>query len=306
MGVGGALGGAAVLVLLGACAGVSGSDTGAHTDTTAPTASTAGPAPTGASAVVTSSVPPDPADLASLERAPVLDALGVAPWSATRTELVWRTSFEGDDDLAGSYDSPQSVLTRHDRWQQVVHGGSWAATGWLTGQVPATPEVDGPNHRGYPTVQLTRMGRQPCTTPCLIDLWVWLDVTLAPGEWFSLATFALEPSDRWARVVTVNVSDRGLLELFHVPTHGVGERMFATSIAFPMRQWVRVTTYLDATPAGGAAVVWQDGRLASAARVDGGTGVVSQAHFGLYAPPTVMHGRVVNDDLAIWRLIPSS
>ncbi len=223
----------------------------------------------------------------------------------TRAELIVRSGFEGPDDLAGSYDTPQSDLTRHERWQDVVHGGSWAATGWLTGQVPATPEVDGPNHRGYPTVQLAKMGLAPCATPCLIDLWVWLDVTLAPGEWFSLATFALEPSPRWARVITVNMSDRGFLELFHVPTHGVGERLFATSTVFPMRRWVRVTTYLDAAAGGGAAAVWQDGQLASAARVEGGDGTVSQAHFGLYAPPSVQQGRVVNDDLAIWRLIPS-
>src|SRR5713226_7316397 len=167
----------------------------------------------------TSSTPasPPPSELASLERAPVLDILGVPSWEEMKTEPVFEMTFERPDEAAPLYVTPQSETTKHERWRAIAHSGSWSHTGWLTGIPPATPEVDGPNRRGYPVVQLPRMGVEPCRSPCLVDLWVWLDVALSRGQWFSLATFALEPSDRWARVVTVNVGDRGELQLFHVP-----------------------------------------------------------------------------------------
>jgi hypothetical protein len=229
--------------------------------------------------------------------------LGVPSWEEMKTEPVFEMTFERPDEAAPSYVTPQSETTKHERWRAIAHSGSWSHTGWLTGIPPATPEVDGPNHRGYPVVQLPRMGVEPCRSPCLVDMWVWLDVALSRGQWFSLATFALEPSDRWARVVTVNVGDRGELQLFHVPAQGQSDRLFQTDATFPLRQWVRVTTYLDLRPDGGGAAVWQDGRLASAARVSGGDGSLPQAHFGLYAPPELLTGRVVNDDIRFSRLV---
>jgi hypothetical protein len=244
-----------------------------------------------------------PTALRSLERARVLRTLGIPEWRDVRLDKILDIGFEDADELGESYVTPQSETTRHTRWRDIVHSGEWSHTGWLTGTAPTTPEVDGPNHRGYPTVQLSRMGLDACATPCVIDLWVWLDVALEPGQWFSLATFALEPSDRWARVVTVNVGDEGL-HLFHVPDQGEGDWSFQAEREFPLRQWVRVTTYLDLDPAGGVAAVWQDGRLASAARVVGGDGTLAQAHFGLYAPPALLHGRVVNDDIRWWRVQP--
>ena len=172
----------------------------------------------------------------------------------------------------------------------------------MTGVVPTTPEPDGPNHRGYPIVRLSAVGAQPCASPCLVDVWVWLDVHLRKGQWFSLATFALEPSDRWSRVVTVNVDERDRLNVFHVPDQGHGDRLFQSDATFPLQRWVRVTTYLDVRPGHGAIATWFDGKLASAARVNGGTGTVPQAHFGLYSSPDLFAARVVNDDLRFWRV----
>jgi hypothetical protein len=240
--------------------------------------------------------------LHSLARRPVLDELGIPEWHRFAPKLFFRMGFETADEAAPSYVTPQSEATRHERWSKVVHSGSWAETGWLTGAPPSTPEVDGPNHRGYPTIQFPRMGIGACVTPCVVDLWVWLDARFTSGEWFSLATFALEPSDRWARVVTVNVGSGGTLSVFHVPVQGRGVRAFQTDDPFPMRRWVRLTTYLDLGAKGGVAAVWQDGKLASVARVRGGDGMLAQAHFGLYAPPQLVTGRVVNDDISVWRV----
>ena len=163
-----------------------------------------------------------------------------------------------------------------------------AHVAWLTGATGTEP-VDGPNHRGYPTIQLAKRPVETCVTPCLVEFWARLDdLALQQGEWFSLATLSADPSDRWARVITVNVSWQGWLYLFHVPDQGAGDwALQRTDVAFPQGRWVRITTWLDLDPVHGAAAVWQDGVLVSAARVGGGDGSLDQMHFGLYASPTL-------------------
>ena len=61
---------------------------------------------------------------------------------------------------------------------------------------------------------------------------------------------------------------------------------------------------LHRPPAERVIATWQDGTLTSAARIEGGTGTLEQAHFGLYAPPDLLAGTVFNDDLTIWHLDP--
>jgi hypothetical protein len=90
-----------------------------------------------------------------------------------------------------------------------------------------------------------------------------------------------------------------------VPEHGLGERLLQrTDIPFPQRRWVRITTWLDLDPQHGAAAVWQDGVLVSAARVRGGDGSLDQMHFGLYAAPSLTSATVMNDDIAVYRARP--
>jgi hypothetical protein len=67
---------------------------------------------------------------------------------------------------------------------------------------------------------------------------------------------------------------------------------------------MRITTWLDLDPDHGAAAVWQDGVLMSAARVRGGDGTLDQLHFGLYAPPSLTSGVVRNDDVVVFRAKP--
>jgi hypothetical protein len=238
-----------------------------------------------------------------LERHPVLKSLGIPSLERVALTPVFSTGFENDADLAGFYVTPQSPMTRHEiRWGS-AHAGNRAHVAWLTGEIGPEP-VDGPNHRGYPTIQLQRRPVGTCKTPCLIEFWARLDdVGLVRGEWFSLATFSADPSSGWTRVVTVNVGWQGWLHLFHVPDQGIGEwKLQRTDIPFPRGRWVRITTWLDFDPDHGAAAVWQDGVLVSAARVRGGDGSLDQMHFGLYAPPSLMRGSVANDDIAVFRV----
>jgi hypothetical protein len=233
----------------------------------------------------------------------VLRALGVPPLRSVRLRPIFRTGFERDADLAGFYVTPQSPLTRHEVRAGGAHTGARAHVAWLTGAAGTEP-VDGPNHRGYPTIQLQKRAAGACRTPCLIQFWARVDgFAIGSGQWLSLATFTPDPSDRWARVITVNVGSEGWLHLFHVPDQGLGERAFQrTDTPFPRGRWVRITTWLDLDPVHGSAAVWQDGVLMSAARVRGGDGTLDQLHCGLYAHPALTSGSVRNDDVAVYRV----
>jgi len=240
-----------------------------------------------------------------LQRRRVLRTLGIPPLGRMRLRPVFTTGFERDADLAGFYATPQSPLTRHEVQRGNAHWGERAHVAWLTGATGTEP-VDGPNHRGYPTIQLQKRAPGTCVTPCLIQFGARVDgFALEPGEWLSLATLTPDASDRWSRVVTVNVGWEGWLHLFHVPDQGLGDRVFQrTTKPFPRDRWVRITTWLDLDPDHGAAAVWQDGTLMSAARVRGGDGTLDQLHFGLYAHPSLTSGSVRNDDIAVFRARP--
>jgi hypothetical protein len=245
------------------------------------------------------------AQVRPLERHPVLRTLGIPPLRAVALSRVFKTGFERDADLAGFYVTPQSPLTRHEVQSGNAHRGRRSHVAWLTGATGTEP-VDGPNHRGYPTIQLQRRPAGPCVSPCLIQFWARVDgFALDPGEWLSLATLSPDASNRWSRVITVNVGWEGWLHLFHVPDQGIGQRALQrTDKPFPRGRWVRITTWLDLDPVHGAAAVWQNGVLMSAARVRGGDGTLDQLHFGLYAPPSLTSGVVRNDDLAVFRARP--
>ena len=240
--------------------------------------------------------------VARLEAHPILKILGIPRMRTVRLLPRFTTGFERDADLAGFYATPQSPLTRHEVQRGNAHSGERAHVGWLTGATGIEP-IDGPNHRGYPTIQLQKTASGPCPTPCLAEFWARVDgFDIKRGEWLSLATFSPDGTDRWSRVITVNVGWEGWLHLFHVPDQNLGQRAFQrTDLLFPRGRWVRVTTWLDLHPDHGAAAVWQDGSLVSAARVRGGDGSLDQMHFGLYAHPALTSGSVRNDDVSVLR-----
>jgi hypothetical protein len=216
---------------------------------------------------------------------------------------IFQTSFESVADFNGFWIEPQNHMgsASHDLSTEHVHGGTYSHKGWIyAANAPSTPSQNN-NHRAYPTVQLHKTSDGAYRTPVLAEFWVWLDMTLAPGEWFSFATFARSSSDSYWDAVLVNLSDTGFVQLMHVPTQGQGTRTFqTTSVSFPMQTWVKLTVCLDFHSTNGYAKVWQDDVLVSAADVNGGNGTLPQAHFGLYAPPSLSSGVVYNDDLTIW------
>jgi hypothetical protein len=227
------------------------------------------------------------------------------PSAPSPTPRVFKSSFETRDDFAGFYMvTPGHMGTAsHMLSTEQVHSGTYAHKGWIDGANPPSRLLTNNNHRAYPTFQPHTTAEGGYKTPVFIEFWVWLDMNLLPGEWFSFATLDHTTTTRWDAVL-VNLSDKGFVHLMHVPTRGKGKWTFQTNtVKFPMKQWVKLTVVLHFDKKNGYAKVWQDDQLVSESRVERGNGFFTQAHFGLYAPPSVSAGVVYNDDLFIKEFI---
>ncbi len=217
---------------------------------------------------------------------------------------VYKTGFESVNDFDGFYIVPQDArpTASHDLSGEVVRSGKFSHKGWVTGPNPPSSRFVNNNHRGYPTIQLYKLAGGAFRTPVKIELWVWLDMDLKPGEWFSFATLDHTRRDTWDPVL-LNLSDRGIVHLMHVPTNGRGITTFQNdSVKFPLRKWVKLGVELHFDRKNGYAKAWQDDVLVSRAEVRRGNGLFTQAHFGLYAPPSISSGVIYNDDLVIREL----
>ncbi|TGL59382.1 polysaccharide lyase [Leptospira ognonensis] len=213
------------------------------------------------------------------------------------------TGFESLDDVSKFYSVPlnyQSAATHSLSTEQKVSGSySHKATIFKIGPTCGYPMNC--NHRGYPTIQLHKLNAGGFKTPVLIEFSVYLDMPLSStSDWFSFATYSADASDDWKRVVLINTDFKNKAFLMHVPLHNQSNLTYQNpSLTFPGKQWVKMKTCLNLDPNGGEAKVWQDEVLVSTSNVSGGCGVLEQAHFGLYASPTLSTGTVYNDDLTI-------
>jgi len=214
---------------------------------------------------------------------------------------TYATSFESVSEFSRFYIVPQNYMgtSSHDLSSEVVRSGRFSHKAWMTGPNPASRFWKNNNHRGYPTIQLYKLPKGAFKTPVKVVFWVWLDMDLSKGEWFSFATLDHTTSNRWDPVL-VNLSDEGFVHLMHIPVNGDSNRTFQTdTIKFPMRQWVELTVLLHFDAKNGYARVFQNRELVSSGPVRRGDGWLTQAHFGLYAPPSMTEGVVFNDDLVI-------
>ena len=212
----------------------------------------------------------------------------------------FNSSFESVNDFSGFYITPQNTTnSSHELSTEHIHSGTYAHKGWIYGvNDPSTVNINN-NHRAYPTIQLYKSSGGAFKTPSLIEFWVWLDVKLTTGQWFSFATLDHTTSDVWDAVL-INLSDQGFVHLMHVPLVGQGIRKFQTStIKFPFQTWVKLSIEIHFDPTNGYAKVWQNDELVSYAEVKRGNGFLTQAHFGLYGPPDLSSGTIYNDDLVI-------
>ncbi|WP_232373668.1 polysaccharide lyase [Leptospira chreensis] len=221
----------------------------------------------------------------------------------TQNARIFQTSFESTAEFASFYSvpSPYQSAATHGQSTEQKRTGTYSHKASILTAGPSCLYPQNCNHRGYPTIQLNKLPSGGFKTPVLIEFYVYLDISL-PGtaDWFSFATYSADPSDLWRRVVLINIDSKNYAYLMHVPLHNQSQHNYQnTALSFPQRQWTKLTTCLDFSPTGGMAKDWMDGTLISTANVSGGCGVLEQAHFGLYASPTLSSGIVFNDDLRI-------
>jgi len=221
------------------------------------------------------------------------------------------TSFESISEFNGFYIVPQNYegVDTHGQTTAIVRTGTYAHQGTINGAGPSCPPSVNCNHRGYPTIQMHKTSQGGFNGTVFAELYVYLNMTVASGQWFSFATFSADASDDWSRVVTVNVGNLNLgstnfVHLMHVPHQGESNWIYQTSqtngnVAFPFNQWVKLSVCINFDRSRGYAKVWQNDVLVSSADVRDGCGVVQQTHFGLYAYPAISSGTIYNDDLTI-------
>lgn len=220
------------------------------------------------------------------------------------------SSFESVSEFSSFYSVPQNYqgVDTHGQSTAQVRTGTYSHVGTINGAGPSCPSWQNCNHRGYPTVQLYKTASGSQSGLIFIEFYVYLSgVTINNGEWFSFATLSADASDNWSRVVLANIgringSSQNFMHLMHVPLTGQSGWTYQNTNSanqFPMNTWTKVSICLNLHPANGYAKLWQNGVLMSEAPVQGACGVLHQAHFGLYAPPTLSTGSVYNDDLQI-------
>lgn len=218
---------------------------------------------------------------------------------------VFKTSFETIDDFKDFYIVPQNYKgTSHNKSDEIVHTGKFSHKGWVYKESEPSTLLENNNHRWYPTIQLYKTPKGSFQCPCYITLWTWVDADLKAkkpqNEWLSFATLTSDETDSWKRPVLINLDYNWFVHLMHVPNQGKSERIFQTNeIKFPMKKWVELKIFLDLDPSKWYAKVWQDGELVSYANVIGMNGKLAQAHFGVYAAPSISKMTIYNDDLTI-------
>lgn len=167
-------------------------------------------------------------------------------------------------------------------------------------------------HRGYGGLQLSGAQVLPQHTNSgtgldaphgiVTTFWTWLDAGYAfeDGRWVSL--FTINPScDYTDRVVTLGLDQRdGVLRAAHYWPEAT-QTIERGAPPMPMRQWVRVTVYLNLYT--GDMHVWQDGR--SVLHVEGihrRMTTMCQWHWGLYASADNTDVVLFEDDMSVWKL----
>ncbi|MCB1178243.1 MAG: polysaccharide lyase [Leptospiraceae bacterium] len=230
------------------------------------------------------------------------DAACNSKQSKTQNNRIFNSSFESASEFSPSYIVPQNYQSSasHDLSTDILRTGTYSHKGWIYGKGPDCASGKNCNHRGYPTVQHHKMSTGSFRAPFYFEMYVYLDMTISSGEWFSFATFSVDESDYWRRVILINLSDKGYIHLMHVPNQGQGKWTYQpNTLSFPQKKWVKISACIDTDRYNGYGKVKQDDVLVSEANISGGCGTLEQSHFGLYAPPTISSGTIYNEDLII-------
>jgi hypothetical protein len=233
-----------------------------------------------------------PAVLLSLLASPAVEA---APEARPEWQSGFETGFPGEflDFDDGAYSADGTVNAgRAEVWtivgseDPVSYAGEHVYKGWPTG-------VAADVHRAYPVLHVD------IPSPVVSSLMVYLDVdfsSVSETDWVHIATFGNNPD--WA-VFTMSVR-AGKLEMAHLDWSYVGP---PPQPDFPLRTWVRLTTYMDFQGSQAITHVWQDGvHIFEGPYTEVSGTNLMRAHWGWYSSGAVSAGAEYNDEIQIWSL----
>jgi hypothetical protein len=163
-------------------------------------------------------------------------------------------------------------------------------------------------HRGYGGLQLSGEEVVPRYTNrgvgtdaphgMVTTFWVWIDVPyrFQNGRWLSLWTVNTDCGYE-EEVVTL-----GLESAEHrlAPAHVTGTVVSPDAPTMPLREWARVTIYVNAHS--GTLHVWQDGQHVTRSSFRRASNTLCQWHWGLYASGDNDRVVVHEDDISLWVL----
>lgn len=134
--------------------------------------------------------------------------------------------------------------------------------------------------------------------------WSWLDVPYSFGnkKWFSFWTATDTCSDEtWGRVITLGLEDSTRkLRVAHIKNTGGTVKYDKNTPAFPLREWVRTTVYINYYD--GEMHVWQNGEHLLEATFTRENNKICHFHWGAYASPQNNSITLYEDDISIWKL----
>ena len=135
----------------------------------------------------------------------------------------------------------------------------------------------------------------------VITYFTWLDAPgFGDGKWFSFLTS--NNSCNWSdTVVTYGLEDSSnRVNPAHITNTGGTLTYAATRSAYPMRQWVRHTLYLNYHT--GVMDLWMNGQKQWHATVRRSSQQICQFHWGLYASGANSSITLFEDDFSLWKL----
>lgn len=126
----------------------------------------------------------------------------------------------------------------------------------------------------------------------LVTMHVWLSspYTFDSSKWISFLTVTSDCSNAWNNVLTLNIDDSSMKLK---PVHITGGAYAPDAPAFPLQQWVRITSYINFYT--GQMHVWQNGQKVCNATFTQPNTKMCQWHWGLYASAP-NHDLVLHED----------
>jgi MYXO-CTERM domain-containing protein len=217
------------------------------------------------------------------------------PQATPEWQSGFETGFPGEftDYDDGSWSMDGEAMGRPEIWtivgteDPVVTAGEHAYKGFPSG--PAASDV----RRAYPVLHTD------IPSPCVNSFLVYLDADFSQvgvEEWIHVATYANNPD--WT-VFTMSVRD-SRLEMAHLDWSYVGPD---PQPEFPLRRWVRITTYMEFNGDEALTHVWQDGvHIFEGVFTDSPGTSLMRAHWGWYSSAAWDEGVEYNDEIQIWSL----